>query len=182
MGRFITGKAEVVQTDTKGKWRTLHNQLYEDDDGTLYLVARNYLSDGYTIPYLLAWIGGGRMDWDIRPAIGHDFECEYHSEIVVNSTEGELRSLNFVREICKNGQEITICENLPLSYLAVRKTTFKKANDKFKRMMKAVGNIDNWRINAMRFAVNFNINWLRSGKKEVDLRTLYGVECCGQNK
>lgn len=33
MGEFITGKAEVKQSDINGKWYTSHNQLYQDDDG-----------------------------------------------------------------------------------------------------------------------------------------------------
>lgn len=173
MGNFITGKAEVKQSDINGKWYTSHNQLYQDDDGVLYLVPRNYQTDGYTIPRWLAWLGGGRMQWDIRPAIGHDFECEYHAEIVVNATVEELRSLGFVKEITKDGQEITVCKNLPLRYLAVRETTFKRVNDKFKRMMEAVGCIAQWRVNLMRFGVNFNIGWLKSGKKKINLSRLY---------
>ena len=58
MGNFITGKAEVKQSDINGKWYTSHNQLYQDDDGVLYLVPRNYQTDGYTIPRWLAWLGG----------------------------------------------------------------------------------------------------------------------------
>lgn len=173
MGKFLTYKAELRQSDEENKWYTKHNQLFFDDDERIFLVPRNYLTDGYTIPNGLAWLGGGKMQWDIRPAIGHDYECQYHSEIVVNLSEQELRAKGYLKEKNKYGTTITICENIPPQYLEVRPTTFKKANDKFERMMDSVGSINSKRIKLLRFGVNFNLGWLKTGKKQIDLNNLY---------
>ncbi|MDD3236795.1 MAG: hypothetical protein PHV37_01700 [Candidatus Gastranaerophilales bacterium] len=173
MGKFITGKTEFRQSNKDGRCYALHNQLYQDDDGLLYLVPRFFLTDGFTIPKWLAPIGGGRMEWDVRPAIGHDFDCKYHQTIVVNATVKELFKNGFIKIIEKLGEAIVICEDLPLNILSVKKISFSEANSKFKRMMKAVECIKNWRINMMRFAVNFNLGWLKSGKEPIDLNKIY---------
>lgn len=175
--KFLTGKTVTVQTDETDLYCTLHNQLFLDDDGTIYLVPRYFKTDGYTIPCWLAWLGGGKKKWDMRPAIGHDLDCKYHQSIVVNLTEQELRSKGFLthKEIHIDGQTLVTpyCENIPIEYLTVVKTTFNQANSKFKRMMKATKQLKMWRILMMRFAVNFNIGWLFSGKSEIILEKLY---------
>ena len=174
MGFFITNKAEMKQSDVDGKWITKHNQLYIDYDCVIYLTPRNYLSDGYTIPDWLAWIGGGKMKWDIRPSLQHDIECQFHQEIVVNLTIEELQRLHLLyQEIDEDGNKKILCKDIPLKYLEIRDTTFNKVNNKFKRAMEATGCIKQWRINTMRFAVNLNIGWLKSGKTKLNLDDIY---------
>lgn len=171
-GRFVTGKALCGQSETDGKWFTLHNQLFLDENNHLILVPRWFITDGYTIPEWLAWLGGGKMKWDIRPSIGHDFECKYHGYIKVNSTVSALREKGIIRTVKKENKSIIVCENVPKEYLEFVETTFNQANSRFKRMMKAVGCIKNWRINMMRFAVNFNIGWLKQ-KERSTLNNIY---------
>ena len=91
MGFFITGKAEIEQSDENGKWFTENNLLYMDYDGIIYLVPRGFKTDGYTIPNSVAWLGGSKMNLDIRPAILHDFNCYFHKDIIVNLNVSELR-------------------------------------------------------------------------------------------
>lgn len=172
MGIFITGKAACIQSDVDGKWFTLHNQLYLDNNNELIFVPRYFVTDGYTIPDWVSFLGGDNMKWDIRPAIGHDFECKYHAYIKVNLSVANLREKGFVKTIKKDNKSITICENIPVEYLEVVKTTFNQTNSRFKRMMKAVNCIKAWRLNMMRFGVNFNIGWLFP-KPMFDLSKLY---------
>ena len=49
MGYWITDKTGVIQDDFNNRIITEHNQLY-NDNGTIYLVPRNTVSDNYTIP------------------------------------------------------------------------------------------------------------------------------------
>lgn len=83
-----------------------------------------------------------------------------------------LREKGFIKTIKKDNKSITICENIPVEYLEVVKTTFNQTNSRFKRMMKAVNCIKAWRLNMMRFGVNFNIGWLFP-KPMFDLSKLY---------
>ena len=174
---FLTYFTEVAQTAEPNYWITKHNQLFKDEDGSIYLVPRFFITDGYTIPDWIAWLGGGRMKWDIRPAIGHDFDCHYHQSIKVHLTKKELIDKGYLRSYKKCfGDEwklITICDEIPIEYLSIESVTFNQANSKFKRMMKATENIKKWRINLMRAAVNLNINWLKSGKVKIDLTKIY---------
>lgn len=175
--RFLTGKTITVQTQDAGLDCTLYNQLFLDEDKTIYFVPRYFKTDGYTIPYWLAWLGGGKKKWDMRPAIGHDFDCRYHQSIIVNLTEHELRRKGLLthKELKINGQTLVMpyCEDIPIKYLTVVKTTFNQANSKFKRMMKATGQLKMWRVLMMRFAVNFNVGWLFSGKTKINLDKIY---------
>ena len=165
---FLTAKTRLEQTDDKGKWITLDNQLYEDKDGSIYLVPRNYKTDGYTIPCWIAWLGGSKMDYDTRCSTQHDFECEYAKVIRVNLPEFELKKKKYL-QLYKNKW---ICEDIPIKYLSVEKTTFNQTNNRFKRMLIECGSIPRWRVNMMRFAVNFNFGW-HSNKNEIDLKNLY---------
>lgn len=175
--KFLTYRTIVAQGEEADLCYTLHNQLFLDKDGTIYLVPRYFETDGYTIPYWLAWLGGGKKKWDMRPAVGHDFDCKYHQSIIVNLTEEELRSKGYLlhkeKKIGESVLIIPICEDIPIKYLSVVKTTFNQANSKFKRMMKATGQLKAWRVNMMRLAVNFNVGWAFSGKTKINLEKLY---------
>lgn len=50
MGYFITGNTINIQTDKPLIHKALNNQLYMDDDGTIYLCPKKQEYDGYTIP------------------------------------------------------------------------------------------------------------------------------------
>lgn len=175
--KFLTYFTEIGQTAEPNYFCTKHNQLFLDENGAIYLVPRFFMTDGYTIPDWIAWLGGGKMKWDIRPAIGHDFECKYHQCIRVLLTEKELREQGYLRHKKKilgdNTYFIPICEDIPIRHLGIENVTFNQANSRFKRMMKATGNLKTWRINLMRCAVNFNIGWLKSGKEKIDLSKIY---------
>ena len=75
---WLTSKSCIIQSEI-GEFVTTHNQLYEDKDGTIYLVPRFTQTDGYTIP-----LGINRTKYDIRPSTLHDIGCKYHQLIKVN--------------------------------------------------------------------------------------------------
>lgn len=169
--KWLTDHSRLEQTEENGIWRTLDNQLFQDDDATIYLAPRNTLTDGYTIPNWLAWLGGSKMQWDTRCSTQHDLECKYAQVIVVNYQEWQLRRLGYLRE----HKNKVVCDNIPIKYLSLQKTTFKQTNDRFKRMMLCSYNIPRWRVNLMRFAVNFNFSW-HSSKRGIDLEKIYKEE------
>ena len=169
-GAFLTGKSRFEQTDIEGIWKTLDNQLYLDEDNTLFLVPRYFLTDGYTIPNWIAWLGGSKMQWDTRCSTQHDFECKFHKVIIVNLSIAQLKKMKFLKE--KDG--MTICENIPKRFLKIQDTTFNQTNSRFKRMLKASG-ISPLRLNILRAGVNFNIGWLWS-KQELNVDDIYNKE------
>lgn len=153
LGRFITGKAVIEQENNGSKWYTLHNQLFIDEDDQIYLVPRNCETDGYTYPT------GGRTQWDIRPAIGHDFECRFHQELKVKISFYELCKQGYICNRMVDDKGILICRNIPEEYLELRNTTFLKTNAKFRRMMKAAG-LNPFITNVMYMGVHLNVGWL----------------------
>lgn len=164
--RFITGSATVEQNEN-GKWQTMHNQLYCDAGEQIYLVPRNTETDGYSYP-----LGGRMASWDIRPAIGHDFECRFHQKIFVNLTLFQLIQMGYVKNKDVKGKGIVICENIPVDFLELRKTGFIETNARFKRMMDACG-ISRGMANIMFGAVHLNLRWMRTGKPPFDLSQIY---------
>lgn len=171
MGKFITSHSRFEQTNIPEKWKLIDNQIYQDDDGTLYLCPRNYITDGFTIPSWLAFIAGSKMKYDTRASSEHDFECSYHKVIVINITEQKLRSMGLL--YAYNG--LSVCDNIPLKFLSIKDTTFLETNKRFLRMLQSVNNIPEWRIELMAKAVNLNASWLWV-KHELDLNRLYEVD------
>lgn len=157
MGKFLTDKSRLGQTNIEGIWYTLDNQLYKDDDGTIYLTPRNTLTDGYTIPQFLTPIVGGKYKHDTRCCIGHDFECYYRKVLKVNLTEFQLKKTRLLHY----EKNMWVCENIPLELLIIRDTTFKETNQRFMRMLKSLGNISKKDAFLIGNAVNLNIGWLR---------------------
>lgn len=172
MGFFITGKSKIEQSDENGKWFVENNLLYADYDGTIYLVPRGFKTDGYTIPDCIAWLGGSKMNLDIRPAILHDFNCYHHKDIIVNLTVPELRKKRILIADKEHKNEL-FCRDIPLEYLEIRDINFTDTNAKFKRMLGCISGIKPWRINAMYSAVHLNASWLWTGNKELDLDNIY---------
>lgn len=180
--KFITAPAYIAQNPSNPcEYITMHNQLFQDIDDSLYFVPRYFTTDGYTINNILAPVAGNKMQWDIRAAIQHDFECKYHKALKIKLSLDELKNsglvhLHYKTLKCETETKIhsmiTVCENIPKQLLIEKNVTFNEANSRFKRAMAATGNISNFRVNLMRTAVNFNISWLWS-KKEFDIDKLY---------
>ena len=170
MGKFLTSHSRFEQLNTPEKWKLIDNQLYKDDDGTIYLCPRNYITDGFTIPSLLSFIAGSKMKYDTRASSQHDFECSYHKVIVVLMSEEKLSKMSFLHAY----NELIVCENIPVELLEVRDTSFQETNKRFLRMLQSVNNIPKWRAELMYKAVNFNVGWLFS-KHRLDLTRLYEV-------
>lgn len=178
-GILITAVSRIQQVEEDSrKYRLLDNSLYWDEDGTLYLVPRNYISDGYTIPNWIAWLAGGKMEHDLRPAHFHDFGCQYHAMIRVKSTVVELRKEGYIRQHFDKDTKkwMTVCDDIPVELLEYIPFTKWQTDCLFKRLMKATKNIKAWRINLMRGGVTLNIGWLWSGKKAYNLEKCYKVQ------
>lgn len=171
MGTFLTAHSRMEQLEIPEKWKLIDNQLYKDDDGKIYLCPRNYITDGYTIPSLLSFIGGSKMKYDTRASSQHDFECSYHKVILVNASEQRLRKMGLLTTA--NGMEI--CENIPLKYLTIKDTTFSETNERFVRMLQCVNNIPNWRRYLFGKAVFLNVKWLFS-KHNYNKTKIYEVD------
>lgn len=167
MGRFITSKARIEQTEN-GYWKTLDNELYLDDDGSLYLVPRYFWSDGYTFPGIIMALLGDKHFWDVRPAHGHDLFCRFHQRIRVGMSLSLLKMKGYLRiHEDKQGNPLVICEDIPLEYLYIEPVTKTWTDNCFKRMMIAC-EIPKKQVNIIRFGVFFNINWyLKTGKKSI---------------
>ena len=135
IGTFLTGKSRFEQTDIEGLWKTQDNLLYLDENGLIYLTPRYFITDGYTIPSIVAWIAGGKMQYDTRCSTQHDFECKYKKVIIVNLSLLQLRKMKLLRE--KNG--MTVCDNIPKRFLKIKDTSFFETNLRFQRMLKASG-------------------------------------------
>ena len=163
MGRFITAKARIEQVDTPGYWRTLDNELYMDDDGSLSLVPRYFWSDGYTFPGIIMAFLGDKHFFDVRPAHGHDLCCRFHERIKVELSLTALKLKGYLRM----HEDKVIVEDIPLEYLTIQKVSKTWTDNLFKRMMECC-NIPKDKIRIIRFGVFFNLNWyLKTGKKSI---------------
>lgn len=156
MGRFLTAHSRLEQLDIPEKWVLIDNQLYEDDDGQIYLCPRNTVTDGFTIPSIFTFIAGSKMKWDTRASSQHDFECLYHKCIKVLLPEHQLRKMRLLHTL----GSMEVCEDIPTEYLFTQDTTFNETNDRFLRMLLSVHSIPAWRAKLLRFGVNFNVGWL----------------------
>lgn len=154
--KFLTSGSRLEKMPEPNKWKLIDNELFQDEDGTIYLTPRNYISDNYTIPDWVAWLGGNKSKWDCRPAHLHDFGCQYHQLIKVTLNESELRRLRFLRP--HNGK--MICEDIPLQYLSLVPITKWQIDCMFKRAMKATKSIPSRVCNLYRGGVFFNFGWL----------------------
>lgn len=169
MGTFITSRARIEQVDQEGHWKTIDNELYLDDDSTLTIVPRFFWSDGYTFPGIIMAFLGDHHKYDVRPAHGHDLRCRFHERIVVTASLTVLKNEGYLRM----HKDKVICEDIPMKYLKIEKTTKKRTDDCFKRMMIAAELPEN-KINIIRFGVIFNLNWwFKTGKKSITEYEIY---------
>ena len=166
--KWITDNSRIEKLSEANKWRMIDNELFQDEDGSIYLTPRNYETDNYTIPDWVAWLGGNKSKWDIRPSHIHDFGCQYHQLIRVKLNETGLRRLRYLR-VNKNK---LICEDIPTKFLELIPVTKWEIDCLFKRAMKATGTIPARVYNLYRGGVFFNFGWL--GKHPpYDLNKIY---------
>ena len=52
--KWLTGNSRLEKSDKPNKWYLIDNELFQDKDGTIYLIPRNYETDNYTIPDWIA--------------------------------------------------------------------------------------------------------------------------------
>ena len=174
--KWITDNSRIEKLSEANKWRMIDNELFQDEDGSIYLTPRNYETDNYTIPDWVAWLGGNKSKWDIRPSHIHDFGCQYHQLIRVKLNETGLRRLRYLR-VNKNK---LICEDIPTKFLELIPVTKWEIDCLFKRAMKATGTIPAHIYNLYRGGVFFNFGWL-GNHPPFDLSKIYTVEQNGVN-
>lgn len=160
MGKFLTDKAEIYQLDKPGLYRVLKNELYKDDDGSLYLCWRGFETDNFT------WINSN--EWDIRCSHIHDVGCKYHQLVKVRLNEAQLRQMRYL--IVHNDK--IILKNVPAEFLEVIDVSGNEINNLFYRMLKATAAPKYVQV-LYRAGVALNFGWFLSGKKKINLATLY---------
>lgn len=158
---WLTDKAPVIQSNIPNKIETLCNQIYYNQ-GVAYLVPRGLITDNYTIP-----LGINKSKWDARPSHLHDVACKYHQVIVINLPL-HIISEKYIRYI--DGR--VIADDIPKEYLKVLGVTFNKANQLLRLGMEDCS-IPERVCKLYRFGVNFNINWIFTGKDKIDLSKVY---------
>ena len=154
--KWLTDKPSLEQSDAPNDWIVEENELFQDEDGSIYLVPRNYETDNYTIPDWIAWLAGGKSKWDVRPSHLHDFACQYHQLIRVRLKETILRKLRYLH--VSEGK--LVCSDIPVKFLELIPITKWEADCLFKRCMKATKTIPKKVYNIFRCGVYFNIGWL----------------------
>ena len=174
--KWITDNSRLEKLSEANKWLMVDNELFQDEDGSIYLTPRNYETDNYTIPDWVAWLGGNKSKWDIRPSHIHDFGCQYHQLIRVKLNETGLRRLRYLR-VNKNK---LICEDIPIKFLSLIPVTKWEIDCLFKRAMKATKTIPARVYNLYRGGVFFNFGWL-GNHPPFDLSKIYTVEQNGVN-
>ncbi|MBQ8299344.1 MAG: DUF1353 domain-containing protein [Clostridia bacterium] len=170
MGRWLTDNSRLEKSNKPNRWFLLDNELYQDDDGSIYLAPRNYETDNYSIPDWVAWIAGNKSKYDPRPAHIHDFGCQYHQLLKLKINEAGLRRLRLLRV----HKAKLICEDIPTKYLCLVPVTKWEIDCMFKRMMKATKTIPPKAYNTYRCGVFLNTGW--SKYKCYDMNKIYQRE------
>ena len=168
--RWLTDSSSLQKRPEPNKWLMRHNELFEDEDGSIYLVPRNYITDNYTIPDWLAWLAGSKSKYDSRPAHIHDFGCQYHQLIRVRMSKVKLMNL-----FIENDNGLITCKDIPLKYLELVPITKWEIDCLFKRAMKATKSISAYTYTLYRGGVFFNIGWL-GNHPPFNLSKIYKVE------
>lgn len=169
--KWLTDKSRIEQSNNVNDWFLLDNELYQDEDGSVYIIPRNYKTDNYTIPDWIAWLGGNKSKYDVRPSHLHDFGCQYHQLIKVNITEQNLHKFKYLRIF----RDKIVCEDIPIKFLSLVPITKWEIDCMFKRAMKSTKVIPPKIYNLFRGGVFFNFGWL--GKHPpFDLKRIYTKE------
>lgn len=161
MAKILTHKARIEQLGARG-WLTLDNQLFELDNKRIILAPRNLVTDNNTNPF------GDNDLCDVRASHFHDLGCRYKQLIYVNLCAEQLKEA----KVLKTHQGMQVCKDIPSEYLSVEPVSFNEINKIFKQILLAC-DTGKMLSNFMRFAVNFNIGWMFSGKKKLDLERIY---------
>lgn len=156
MADWITEKSRIEQSNTANDWYLLDNELFLDDDSNIYLVPRGFKTDNYTIPDWVAWVGGSKSKWDVRPSHIHDFACKYHKLLKIRVSYLTLMKLGYVQRI----KDKIICFDIPPQYLTLMDINKWDTDCLFKRAMKATKTIPARIYNTFRCGVFFNVGWL----------------------
>jgi hypothetical protein len=177
MGRFLTGKSRVQQTDRKRIWKLLDNEVYKADDGRIYLAPRTMYSDFYTIPSVVAPIAGSPVDYDARCCFIHDILCYAHHALLITLSEEDLKEKGYLRYSEKNA--MWVCEDVPARYLAKCKIGKFRANNILYECMRAAGE-NLFSCILVRLGVCANIGWfidiLFNNVLDLDLNRVYDEE------
>ena len=158
---WLTSKSCIIQSEV-GEFVTTHNQLYEDKDGTIYLVPRFTQTDGYTIP-----LGINRTKYDIRPYTLHDIGCKSHQLIKVNINKEIL-----IQEYFYRIKDKILCRDIPIDKLEVINIKFNKLNNIFKRSMVEL-DIPKSICRLYRIGVELNIGFIFTGKDNININNIY---------
>lgn len=170
--KWLTDKSRLEQANEPNDWYLADNELFKDEDSSIYLVPRKYKTDNYTVPDWVAWIAGSKSKWDVRPAHIHDFGCQFHQLIKVTLNEQQLKQMRFLRV----HNDKIVCENIPIKYLEIIPVSKWQIDCLFKRAMKATGDIPNSVLNLFRCGVFFNIGWVLGNHSPFDLSKIYTME------
>ena len=162
MGKFLTAAARIAQLPQKGMYKLIDNELFQDDDGNIYLAWRGFTTDNFT------WINSA--DWDIRCAHGHDVGCKYHQVVRVKLNKKQLQMLRYLRV----HKDKIVCENIAPKFLEVVDVSGHWINNFFYRMLKAADcpKTPKYIQILYRCGVAFNFGWFKSGKEKIDLKNL----------
>lgn len=162
--KFLTSAARIEQLPEPGMYKLIDNELYLDDDKTINLHWRNFVTDNYT------YIKSGERD--IRCAHGHDIGCKHHQIVKVKLSISALIQYKYLH---KNSKGLWVCENIPPEHLEIVNVSGRECNNLFYRMMRDADcpitpkYLQYW----YRAGVSFNLNWFKTGKIKIDLAKLY---------
>lgn len=156
MGKFLTDSVRLEQTKKTRIFRTLDNELYKDDDGTIYIVPRYFQTDNYTIPLIVSFIGGSPVDYPVECSHLHDEMCYFWKAVYVTLTEEELREKGYYRY--SEHREMWVCDDIPQEFLAVKTVSKFQANNLLYRTMKA-SNVPFSKRALVRTGVALNLMW-----------------------
>lgn len=166
MAKFLTSASTTKQLPEKGMYCLINNELYLDDDGSIYLAWRGFKTDQFT------WIA--KANWDTRAAHIHDVGCKYHQVVKVNLTTDELWKKGYLRYVGKT----IICRNLPKYVLEVKDVSGNWINNLFYKMLRDADcpKTPKYIQLLYRCGVACNIGWFKSGKTKIDLNKIYDDE------
>lgn len=162
MGKFLTTASRTEQVGRR-KYKLLDNELYQDDDGSIYLAWRNYVTDNFT------WIN--QSEYDIRCSHIHDVGCQYKAVVRVKLTEQLLRSFKYLK--VKNDK--IICDNIPKGFLEIVPVSGTWINNLFYRMLRDADTPPTPKTIQLlyRAGVSFNLKWFLPRKRELTLDEVY---------
>lgn len=169
-GRWITDGASLQKREEPNKWLMRHNELYQDADGSVYLVPRRYITDNYTIPDWIAFLAGSKSKYDSRPAHIHDFGCQFHQLIRVALPVEEI-----ISKYCYYDDGLFTCKDIPIKHLEIVPVSKWQIDCLFKRAMRATKAISPYTYSLYRGGVFFNFGWL-GNHPPFNLSKIYTIE------